>query len=165
MTTYRYFLEPSVWWCRATENPKKLPLVFPCLTTGNRSSMLNPLQVCVPWYTAKTAQSNSLGDMFGLFVPRECSGLPADTRSARVRRGSLPQWAPTGRLRFTETSPSRAACPPSRSELLPRCRCLLPSASLCRPPLLSLPSSLPSTPIWNKCTYSVQQHSHTAECG
>lgn len=82
MTTYRYFLEPSVCLCRATENPKKLPLVFPSLITGNRSSILNPVHVCVPWYTAKTAQTKSLSDMFWLFMLLSCSGLSADPRSA-----------------------------------------------------------------------------------
>lgn len=59
-------------------------------------------------------------------------------------------WAPTGRLRLTETFPLRVSFPPlSQSAQMPRCQCASPSAPLRRPPLpspalLSLPSSLPS---------------------
>lgn len=136
MTTYRYFLEPSVCWCRATENPKKLPLVFPSLITGNRSSMLNPLQVCVPWYTARTAQSNSLGD-----IVKGCFPQIHDQRGSGT--GSLPHWFPTGRLLLLllhrDLPIDSRLFPPSHSRvLLPRCWCLPPS-----PALPSLPSSLP----------------------
>lgn len=62
--TYRYFLETPVCLCRATENPKKLPLVFPSLITGKRSSMLNPAHGCVPWKTTRSAKNKSRGDMF-----------------------------------------------------------------------------------------------------
>lgn len=88
--TYRYCLEPTVCSCKATENPNKLPLVFPSLITGNRSSILNPVQVCVQWHTAKTAQSKSLSDMFPLFSP--LLGALSSRRSTISERA----WGPSG---------------------------------------------------------------------
>lgn len=151
-TTYMYFLVPPgppVCWCIATENPKKLPLVFPSLITGNRSSMLNPLQVCVLWYTTKITQINNLGDMFRLFFPPRCSRLPP------LIHGTFPQWAPTGRLLLHRDLRIKSRPSPSQSQCeLPRCLCLPPS--FYRPPLQSMSYSLPpptfSTTLW---TYSV----------
>lgn len=62
--THRYFVDPSVCLCKATANPKKLPLVFPSLITGNRESILNPLQVRVTQNTAKAPWRYRLGAMF-----------------------------------------------------------------------------------------------------
>lgn len=140
MTTYRYFPESPVCWCRATENPKKLPLVFPSLITGNRSSILNPVHVCVQWYTAKTAQSKSPDDMFGLYIPLNCIGA---VRRSTISVGSG-DWAPTGRLHLTESFPLRASFLPRTQTSLPRCRCLPASASLCCP---RLRTPLPLCPL------------------
>lgn len=148
MTTYRYFLEFFVCWCRATENPKKLPLVFPSLITGNRSSILNPVHVCVPWYTAKTAQNKSPGDMFGLIIPLNWIGLFADPRSA---------WEAVTELQQVGCTSQRASHWELPFYLALRLRCLgvgvclrlpLSAALACAPLFLSALS----TPLWNKCT-------------
>jgi hypothetical protein len=76
--THRYFVDPSVCLCKATANPKKLPLVFPSLITGNRESILNPLQVRVTQNTAKAPWRYRLGAMF---IPCAQISLPAAARS------------------------------------------------------------------------------------
>lgn len=81
-TTYMYFLEPLVCSCRATEKPKKLPLVLPSLITGKRSSKLNPLQVRVPRCAHSSAQ-RSAGSRGNIMSAASC---PPGPRSARRQR-------------------------------------------------------------------------------
>lgn len=89
--THRYFVDPSVCLCKATANPKKLPLVFPSLITGNRESILNPLQVRVTQNTAKAPWRYRLGAMF---IPCAQLSLPAAARSTPDWKIFFPLWGP-----------------------------------------------------------------------